>query len=129
MVFAPQVQIGSQPVSQGDTGLYPVRRAGVAEQGHEVYVANGCVQCHSQQVRQESYTFDVVVVAAGTNTNAVTRILGRVAPAANAAELFATASDKSPQTILTNVSQDIADDAQERLKKAGVLSGIFWLTK
>jgi cbb3-type cytochrome oxidase cytochrome c subunit len=119
LVFAPQVQIGSQQNAATDTGIYPVRRAGVAERGHQVYVANGCVHCHSQQVRQEGYTFDVVLTAGGTNTNTVIRMLGQIAPDVDAAKLFANASDTDPQPVLKNVPQRVADDAQAQLKKAG----------
>ena len=80
LVFAPQLQIGAQQNAALAEGVYPQPRAGLAEQGHHVYVANGCVQCHSQQVRQESYTFDVVLTAPGTNIETVIRALGRVAP-------------------------------------------------
>src|SRR5689334_11230347 len=82
-IFAPQLQIGSQPTSQTDTGAYPTRRAGIAQQGRDVYVANGCVQCHSQQVRQNGYTFDVVLSAVGTNTEKVAELLRRIAPKAD----------------------------------------------
>lgn len=119
LVFAPQVQIGAQQNASLVDGVYPRPRAGLAEQGHQVYVANGCVQCHSQQVRQEGYTFDVVLTAPGTNTEVVIRALGRIAPGINAGAVVAAATDKTPQTILTNVPQGVADDAQARLKKAG----------
>ena len=119
LIFAPQLQIGSQQSAQTDSGLYPSRRAGVAQQGHEVYVAQGCVQCHSQQVRQEGYTFNVEFVTAGTNTAKVAKILAQIAPALNANEVMTNASDKSPQTILKDVAQGVADDAQKKFKDVG----------
>jgi cbb3-type cytochrome oxidase cytochrome c subunit len=119
LVFAPQLQIGSQPSAQTDSGIYPTRPAGVAQQGREVYVANGCVQCHGQQARQESFTFDVVLTSAGTNATKVAALLQQIAPGINANEVFAKASDKSPQRILTNVVQSVAEDAQKQLKSAG----------
>ncbi len=63
MIFAPQLQLGSQqPVRIEATGLlYPSARPGLAQQGAEVYCANGCVQCHSQQVRQNDSEFDVIL--------------------------------------------------------------------
>src|ERR1041385_7897784 len=79
LVFAPQLQVGSQASAQTDLGIYPTRRAGVAVQGHQVYVANGCVHCHSQQVQQDGYTFDVVLTSAGTNPLAVANVVGQVA--------------------------------------------------
>ena len=53
MVLKPHLQIGSLPqtnaVATAET--YPAARPGLARQGAEVYRANGCVYCHSQQVR------------------------------------------------------------------------------
>lgn len=53
MVAIPQAQIGDlQPqVDEENNDIYPVNTSGVADQGRAVYVANGCVYCHSQQVR------------------------------------------------------------------------------
>ncbi|MGZ4961211.1 MAG: cbb3-type cytochrome c oxidase subunit II [Limisphaerales bacterium] len=52
-VFGPQVQIGGiQPdvtVPNGDT--YPVYRTGAEKRGLDVYRANNCAACHTQQVR------------------------------------------------------------------------------
>ncbi len=63
LIFAPQLQLGSQePVKIEETGqLYPSARPGLAQQGAEVYRANGCVYCHSQQVRQSDSEFDVML--------------------------------------------------------------------
>ncbi len=63
LIFAPQLQLGSQqPVKIEETGLlYPSARPGQAQQGAEVYRANGCVYCHSQQVRQSESEFDVIL--------------------------------------------------------------------
>jgi len=118
-VFAPQLQIGSQQTAQTDTGIYPTRRAGVALQGQEVYVANGCVHCHSQQVRQEGYTFDVVLASVGTNAAKVGDLLRQIAPAVNADEIVAKVLAKAPQPILTNVVQAVAEEVQKSLKNVG----------
>lgn len=60
-VLMPQLQIGrQQPVELADTGQsYPPMRPGMARQGEQVYRANGCYYCHSQQVRPEDYGADV----------------------------------------------------------------------
>jgi cbb3-type cytochrome oxidase cytochrome c subunit len=119
LIFAPQVQIGSQQLSQTDSSVYPVRRLGAAVQGHEVYVANGCVQCHSQQVRQEGYTFDLMLNSVGTNGAKVEALLPQIVPGIEAKKVIASVSDTSPQTLLTNVPLSVAEDAQKRLKKVG----------
>jgi cytochrome c oxidase cbb3-type subunit 2 len=61
LVLMPQIQLGrQQAVVVEDTGeLYPRPRPGLAQQGMEVYRANGCVYCHSQQVRPEGYGVDM----------------------------------------------------------------------
>jgi cytochrome c oxidase cbb3-type subunit 2 len=60
-VVMPQLQIGrQQQVEIKDTGeMYPARRPGLAKQGEEVYRANGCYYCHSQQVRPLGFGTDV----------------------------------------------------------------------
>ncbi len=62
MVLAPQVQIGRQQpdfqlqplnhaIVEGDVGeIYPQARAGLYNQGREIYQREGCYYCHSQQV-------------------------------------------------------------------------------
>ena len=39
--------------------MYPPRRPGMAAQGADVYRANGCVYCHSQQVRPRGFGADI----------------------------------------------------------------------
>src|SRR5258708_4749857 len=102
LIFAPQLQIGSQQTSQAEGSIYPTRRVGVAEQGHHVYFANGCVQCHSQQVRQEGYTFDLVLNSVGTNPVKVAALLPQIVSGVDAQKVIASVSDTSPQTLLTN---------------------------
>jgi cytochrome c oxidase cbb3-type subunit 2 len=59
-VLMPQLQIGrQQPVELADTGqAYPPMRPGEARQGEQVYRANGCFYCHSQQLRPEGFGAD-----------------------------------------------------------------------
>jgi cytochrome c oxidase cbb3-type subunit II len=61
LVLIPQLQFGRQePVRIEETGqLYPQQRSGPARQGMDVYRANGCIYCHSQQVRPEGFGADV----------------------------------------------------------------------
>jgi len=61
LVLVPQLQFGRQePIKIEETGeTYPQRRPGQAEQGREVYRANGCLYCHSQQVRPEGFGADI----------------------------------------------------------------------
>lgn len=59
-VLMPQLQIGrQQPVEMSDGGpSYPPMRPGMARQGEQIYRANGCYYCHSQQVRPEGFGTD-----------------------------------------------------------------------
>ena len=61
LVLIPQIQFGRQQAvkieATGET--YPQMRPGLAEQGKGVYQANGCVYCHTQQVRSEEFGTDI----------------------------------------------------------------------
>lgn len=55
-VLIPQAQLGGlQPQYTEDEGKivdpYPINVGGIAEQGRQVYINQGCIYCHSQQVR------------------------------------------------------------------------------
>jgi cytochrome c oxidase cbb3-type subunit 2 len=60
-VFGPQVQIGGiQPtvtVPNGDN--YPAYRTGAQKRGADVYRANNCAACHTQQVRPNNLGPDI----------------------------------------------------------------------
>jgi cytochrome c oxidase cbb3-type subunit 2 len=56
-IFEPQMQIGTlqQTNNIATVGvLYPNTPAGDAQQGAEIYRANGCAACHTQQVRPDA---------------------------------------------------------------------------
>ncbi|MGZ4966031.1 MAG: cbb3-type cytochrome c oxidase subunit II [Chthoniobacterales bacterium] len=55
LTMVPNAQIGHlNPQSDEEgTDIYPMPRSGMAERGRKVYIANGCVYCHSQQVRPD----------------------------------------------------------------------------
>ena len=60
MVFKPVLDLGRQVpvVSQPSNQIYPQPRPGLANQGAEIYRANGCVTCHTQQARDAKATSD-----------------------------------------------------------------------
>src|SRR5213082_554043 len=76
-VLTPQMQVGhmqqTTTIPAGDT--YPLARSGLAREGLEVYRANGCAYCHSQQVRQTGTVCDIVITEAGTNQPAALKAL------------------------------------------------------
>lgn len=61
LAMVPQLQIGNlEPFVDEDAGdYYPINPGGQAEQGRQVYIANGCVACHSQQVRDDHMGADL----------------------------------------------------------------------
>ncbi len=63
LVIVPKAQIGAlQPQTTLDEGkitdIYPIENAGMIK-GREVYAANGCIYCHSQQVRDVQNGTDI----------------------------------------------------------------------
>lgn len=81
-VLAPQIQLGlggqAKTIPAGDQ--YPVARAGLAQQGAEVYRSLGCVYCHSQQVGQQGVKVEVVLIDAGTNGANVFSAIAKAKP-------------------------------------------------
>jgi cytochrome c oxidase cbb3-type subunit 2 len=61
-VAYPYVKLGRlQPVTDENTGdVSPPPMSGLAVAGQKVYAANGCVTCHSQDVRPAYLTSDIV---------------------------------------------------------------------
>lgn len=115
-VLVPQLQLGRQPLAKvtGGTDLYPSRRPGLAEQGLQVYRANGCVACHSQQTRQSATVFDVVLGEVGTNQPALVAALAALPTKLNESSLTAL-----PQDVLRGVDKEAADGAAKTLKPTG----------
>jgi cytochrome c oxidase cbb3-type subunit II len=61
-VVLPWVHLGHLPPIQqeGDTDITPFDVSGLAHAGEHVYAANGCVYCHTQQVRPETSGADII---------------------------------------------------------------------
>ncbi len=61
LVALPYIYLGKlQPQVNEETGeVYPVDQSGLAAYGAKVYAANGCMYCHSQQVRPEYAGSDI----------------------------------------------------------------------
>ena len=61
-VLAPVLQLGTAKqttvLNSGDT--YPIQRTGDATLGLQVYRANGCAACHTEQIQQDGVACDVV---------------------------------------------------------------------
>jgi cbb3-type cytochrome oxidase cytochrome c subunit len=53
MIFIPNMQLGrlEPQIEEEGADVYPMPKSGAAERGRQVYIANGCIYCHTQQVR------------------------------------------------------------------------------
>ncbi len=61
LTVIPNLQIGSlDPQSDEEgTDVYPLPKSGMVERGRRIYAANGCIYCHSQQVRPDYAAYDI----------------------------------------------------------------------
>src|SRR5262249_24878087 len=61
LVLAPYLQLGGLQPAAAEAGeaAYPRPLGGAAARGRDVYRANGCLYCHSQQVRPEGFGADI----------------------------------------------------------------------
>ena len=61
LALIPNYQIGHlDPQSDEEqTDIYPMPKSGMAERGRQIYAANGCMYCHSQQVRADYAASDI----------------------------------------------------------------------
>jgi cytochrome c oxidase cbb3-type subunit 2 len=61
LTVIPNIQIGAlnPQMDEEGTDIYPMPRSGMAERGCRVYAANGCVYCHSQQLRPDYVSADI----------------------------------------------------------------------
>jgi cytochrome c oxidase cbb3-type subunit 2 len=61
-VVLPWIHLGHLPPIQeeGDTDITPFDASGLAHAGETVYAANGCVYCHTQQVRAATSGADII---------------------------------------------------------------------
>jgi cbb3-type cytochrome oxidase cytochrome c subunit len=69
LVLAPTLQLGGAKLTtalgSGDT--YPIQRTGDATLGLQIYRANGCAACHTEQVRQDGVACEVSLTGLGKN--------------------------------------------------------------
>ena len=125
-VLTPQLQVGrlEQTTNLVSKALYPSGRPGLARQGLEVYRANGCAYCHSQQVGQTGTSFDVRLTEAGTNQTKMVAALVKIGAAtseAAARDLIA----KVPVAVRVAVPKAVADADVKALKAAGAQAAVW----
>lgn len=123
-VLAPQIQIGrlqqeTNMVNRAE--LYPLSKPGLARQGRDIYRAEGCASCHTDQVGQTGTVCDVVLTDTGTNHAALIEALiksglGKSNPGQFLSEL--------PKTVRQRMTKDQADLLARALKSAGAKAQI-----
>jgi cbb3-type cytochrome oxidase cytochrome c subunit len=119
-VLTPQLQVGrlQQTNTVPPSTSYPLARPGLAQQGLQVYRANGCFYCHSQQVGQSGTVCDVVLFEVGTNREAVVSALSKVANVSGAL------SDL-PKSVLSSVTRERANALVKALTDAGARAQLW----
>lgn len=119
-VLAPQIQLGRavQVKETGSENLYPLVRPGLATRGAEVYRANGCVYCHSQQIGQDGVHCEVILTDAGTNSAATAAGIARVNSKLTTDQI-AKIFQSLPQTITTVADMNAADAPVAALQSGG----------
>jgi len=120
LVLGPQLQVGrlQQTTTIPDGATYPLARPGLAHQGLDVYRANGCASCHTEQVRQTRTVCDIVLAEAGTNQTKMIAALQSARPGlseADATRLLASL----PKPVLEGVTREVGDHAYNVLGAAG----------
>jgi cbb3-type cytochrome oxidase cytochrome c subunit len=144
-VLTPQLQVGrlqqTNTVGSGAT-TYPVAPPGLARQGLQVYRANGCASCHSQQVGQTDTELQVALVEAGTNRAAtVAALLDLAQPPAGdqlspltalpplrpglSASAASALLDKLPKAFLSSSRREAANAAVKTLNVTGAKAQLW----
>jgi cbb3-type cytochrome oxidase cytochrome c subunit len=61
LILIPNYQIGHLDPQMDEDGndVYPAPKSGMADRGRRIFAANGCVYCHSQQVRADYAASDI----------------------------------------------------------------------
>ena len=61
LTVIPNIQIGAlnPQMDEEGTDIYPAPKSGMARHGRAIYTANGCIYCHSQQVRPDYAAADI----------------------------------------------------------------------
>ena len=126
-VLAPVEQLGTakQAAVLNSSEIYPLQRPGDATLGLQVYLANGCAACHTEQVRQTGVACDVVLTSTGKNPTAVSnlvvalKVTGLTKDEADAVSDQITAAGGKVETHIIATGADIARGWGVRRSVAG----------
>jgi cbb3-type cytochrome oxidase cytochrome c subunit len=122
-VLTPQMQVGQlqQTNTVPDGVLYPLARPGLAKEGLDVYRANGCASCHSQQVRQTGTEAEVRVTEVATNVEMVVKTIAPVKPDISAEKL----TDSLPLTVFRTNDKQKCDALAKALGNLGAKAEVW----
>jgi cbb3-type cytochrome oxidase cytochrome c subunit len=118
---AKQLGTEKQAAVLNSSDVYPIQRTGNAALGLQAYRANGCAACHTEQVRQDGVSCDVIVTDFGKNRAAVEaaaekindRIINKLLLTHPIEIMIAAGS------ILSGETKDEADTAAQEISVAG----------
>ena len=76
-VLAPLLQLGGakQAAVLNSSDIYPLQPIGNATLGLQVYRAEGCAACHTEQIQQDGVACNVVLTSPGKNPAAVSNLV------------------------------------------------------
>ena len=131
LVFAPQVQLGGARLETvlNSADTHPLQPTGAASLGLQVYRANGCAACHTEQVRQTGVACEITLTSLGVHTpedftafvHSLFASLPTLAPYTNAMSAGLQGwKGELPKSFLTATDKTVADDMANRLKAVGV---------
>jgi len=117
-VLAPVLQLGGakQTVILQTTDNWPLQRPGEATLGLQIYRANGCAACHTEQVRQTGVAFNLIVTSAGKNPDAVLKAISESEP--NQSK-YTEHVIGFPGVIFVGISKEQADATSDKITAAG----------
>ena len=128
-VLASVNQLGTakQAAVLNSTDVYPIQRSGDAALGLQVYRANGCAACHTEQVRQDGVVCDIFPISLGSHQPAEFKkfialllALPELRSQSNSvAGQLQMWKDAMPQMIMTNLDADTANTILEHISTNG----------
>ena len=126
-VLTPGIQVGRlQQTNTVPAGVvYPNQRPGLARQGLQVYRANGCAYCHSQQVAQTGEVSDLMLLQSSTNETSMLVALRKVRPSLSEAEDRQLLSGL-PKAIWQGIPKEVAEAAVKVLNESGA-KAVAWI--
>lgn len=123
-VLVPKAQLGSlQPTNSLAQTTYPIDRPGQAHLGLEVYRANGCAYCHTQQAYQTGTMLGVVMGDVGTNQPAVVAALRAAREGLSEAEAGQLLQN-APVVVYQGTDRTHANRLVSSLTGAGAKAGL-----